>query len=151
MQLFRIADRRHPLWDGTGAALVGGRWNSPGRPVIYASTSYACALLEVLVHTGIGRVPKSHSAVIADIPEDVVIQRAKHEALPARWSEPDSATARAFGDAWLTGRTGAVLLVPSALSPYDWNALVNPSHPDAARIKVAAPVPVAWDPRLFER
>ena len=29
MQLYRIGDERHPLWDGTGAALIGGRWNSP--------------------------------------------------------------------------------------------------------------------------
>jgi RES domain-containing protein len=27
-----IADKRHPIWDGTGAALVGGRWNSPESP-----------------------------------------------------------------------------------------------------------------------
>lgn len=42
-----------PLWDGTGAALVGGRWNSPGRPVIYGSLSYSCAMLEMLAHASI--------------------------------------------------------------------------------------------------
>ena len=31
MQIFRIGDSRHALWDGTGAAMVGGRWNSPGK------------------------------------------------------------------------------------------------------------------------
>jgi hypothetical protein len=35
MQIYRIADSRHPVWSGTGAMLVGGRFNSPGRPVIY--------------------------------------------------------------------------------------------------------------------
>ena len=55
-QAYRIADRRHPLFDGTGAMLFGGRWNSPGRRVICASASYACAMLEVLVHTGMGRI-----------------------------------------------------------------------------------------------
>ena len=48
MRIYRIADRRHPIWDGTGAALVGGRWNSPGHPAIYGSLSHACAMLEIL-------------------------------------------------------------------------------------------------------
>jgi RES domain-containing protein len=34
MKLFRIADTRRTIWSGTGAMLVGGRFNSPGRPVI---------------------------------------------------------------------------------------------------------------------
>ncbi|WP_244129506.1 RES domain-containing protein, partial [Burkholderia gladioli] len=37
MKLYRIADRRHPVWSGTGSMLVGGRFNSPGQPVIYAA------------------------------------------------------------------------------------------------------------------
>ena len=45
MRAFRIADRRHPIFDGTGAKLTGGRWNSPGRPVIYAAETFAGALL----------------------------------------------------------------------------------------------------------
>ena len=48
MQIFRIADSRHPVWSGTGAMLVGGRFNSPGRPVIYGALSFAGAMLEVL-------------------------------------------------------------------------------------------------------
>ena len=47
MRLYRIGDGRHPLWDGTGAALIGGRWNSPGRPLIYASLIYGGAMLEI--------------------------------------------------------------------------------------------------------
>jgi len=29
------------------------------------------------------------------------------------------------------------------------NAVVNPAHPDAARLVVSAPQPVVWDQRLF--
>jgi RES domain-containing protein len=46
---YRIADGRHPLFDGTGAALFGARWNSPGKPVIYAASTYSGALVEILV------------------------------------------------------------------------------------------------------
>ncbi len=75
MQLYRIADSRHPIWDGTGAAMVGGRWNSPGRPVIYASLSYACAMLEILVHANIGRIPATQAYVVAEVPDNVFIER----------------------------------------------------------------------------
>jgi RES domain-containing protein len=43
----------------------------------------------------------------------------------------------------------AVLLVPSVVARVEFNALVNPAHPDAARIVVAEPRPVLWDERLF--
>ena len=33
-----------------GARLKGGRWNSPGKDVLYASDSLALCCLEVLVH-----------------------------------------------------------------------------------------------------
>lgn len=48
MQLYRIASSRHPVWDGKDAAILSGRWNSAGQPVIYASVTYAGAMLEVL-------------------------------------------------------------------------------------------------------
>ena len=73
MQIYRIADERHPIWDETGAALIGGRWNSPGKPVIYGSLSYSCAMLEILAHANIGRIPETHQFVIAEIPKGVSV------------------------------------------------------------------------------
>ena len=35
---------------GAGAAAVGGRYNSPGTPVVYASASVALSVLETVVH-----------------------------------------------------------------------------------------------------
>jgi RES domain-containing protein len=58
---YRIADRRHKIFDGEGAATFGGRWNSPGRRVIYAAQAYAGAMLEVLVNANIGRMPKQYA------------------------------------------------------------------------------------------
>jgi RES domain-containing protein len=92
MQIFRIGDERHPLWDGTGATPVGGRWNSPGKPVIYGSLSYSCAMLEILAHASICRIPATHCFVIADVPDGVAIERHDTNSLPAGWNE----TIRAF-------------------------------------------------------
>lgn len=151
MRLFRIGDGRHPIWDGTGAALVGGRWNSVGRPVIYASLSYSCALLEILAHANIGRVPTTHRFVIVEVPEAVSVERPVSGDLPEDWQADDSRSAAAFGDRWLSEGRSAILIVPSVVARLDSNALVNPLHPDAGRLQPSDPEPVIWDRRLFER
>ncbi|KVE33171.1 RES family NAD+ phosphorylase [Burkholderia sp. TSV86] len=147
MKLYRIADRRYPVWDGTGAMLVGGRFNSPGRPMIYAATTFAGAMLEVLVHARIGKVPRTHVWVEVDVSDDVALERA--DMLPAGWDGASLQLARTIGDAWLAEQRSAILLVPSVVARAEWNALVNPAHPDAARLVVGAPQPVVWDARLF--
>src|ERR1035441_563037 len=71
---FRIADMRHPIFDGIGAMLHGARWNSPGRRVIYAAETYSGALLEILVHAS-GNVPKSQGYIEIQIPAALSIER----------------------------------------------------------------------------
>ncbi|HHY6928202.1 TPA: RES family NAD+ phosphorylase [Burkholderia ambifaria] len=149
MKLFRIADTRHAIWSGTGAMLVGGRFNSPGRPVIYAASTFAGAMLEVLVHARIGKVPKTHGWVEATVPDDVPVERHTAETLPVGWNAAALQEARRFGDAWLTESRTAILVVPSVVVRAESNVLVNPAHPDAARIVVHEPQPVVWDERLF--
>jgi RES domain-containing protein len=149
MQVFRIGDGRHALWDGTGAAMVGGRWNSPGRPVIYGSLSYACCLLEILAPANIGRVPLTHCYVVADVPDAVFVERYDTSQLPVGWDSDDLSIARAVGDQWLQETRSAVLLVPSVVAKLEWNALVNTAHPDAAKISVSKKQKVIWDRRLF--
>ena len=151
MQIFRIGDERHPLWDGTGAALVGGRWNSPGRQVIYGSLSYACAMLEILAQANIGRIPLTHRFVIADVPNDVIVERHDSNTLPDGWDAENNSSARNFGDLWLSEARSAILLVPSVVAKLEWNALVNLLHPDAARLTLSTAESVVWDKRLFER
>ena len=60
--LASLSHRRSPPQDLRWARRgdFGGRWNSPGRRVIYAAESYAGAMLEVLVNANIGRMPKHH-------------------------------------------------------------------------------------------
>ncbi|KIG11260.1 RES domain protein [Burkholderia sp. MR1] len=149
MRIFRIADSRHPIWSGTGAMLVGGRFNSPGRPVIYGALNFAGAMLEVLVHARIGKVPKHHVWVEAQVPEDVPIEWVSVDDLPAGWDAPDAQVARRFGDQWIEEGRSAILVVPSVVARAECNAVVNPAHPDAARLVVSAPQPVVWDQRLF--
>lgn len=150
MQIFRIADGRHPIWDGTGAALFGGRWNSPGRPVIYGSLSYSCAMLEVLAHANIGRIPDSQRFVVVDVPDNMSIEHVDEFDLPSGWDSESSTTARVIGDRWLMEARSAILIVPSVVARIDQNAVINPLHPDIAQLIVSEPQKVMWDKRLFE-
>lgn len=151
MRAFRIADRRFPIFDGTGARLVGGRWNSPGRPVIYAAETFAGAVLEVLVHANLGRLPKTHAVVEITIPEALTTEIVAPETLPG-WDADDQRVSRAYGDQWLEEGRTAVLLVPSLVTRgREHNILLNPEHPAFKKVIASKPQEVVWDERLFRR
>ena len=147
LRAFRIADMRHTIFDGRGAMLHGARWNSPGRLVVYASESYAGALLEILAHAS-GSVPRSQGYIEIEIPADVSIEEVTPADLPD-WDSPSFETARAFGDRWYDERRTPVLMVPSVATRIERNILMNQEHPDFARIRASQPVPVRWDERLW--
>ena len=147
MRLYRIADRRFGPESGEGARLYGARWNSPGRAVIYACTTYAGAMLEKLVHTG-RQIPKHQVCVTFDVPADLSTAELRALEHPG-WNSADFLASRRAGDAWLAAQQNAVLLVPSVVFDIECNALINPAHPDAARIRVLSIEPVRWDDRLF--
>ncbi len=148
---WRIADGRFDPFSAIGASLVGGRWNSPGLDVIYASRSYAGAMLECLAHAGIGRVPRTHVAVEIAIAEAVTVERHEDGSLPSGWDHADLRVARAFGDAWIRECRSAVMVVPSVVARREGNVLINPQHPDFSGIVAGRPEPVVWDARLFDR
>jgi RES domain-containing protein len=148
---WRIADGRFDPFSAVGASLVGGRWNSPGLGVIYASRSYAGAMLECLAHAGIGRVPRTHVAVEIVIAATVSLDRHDETGLPDGWDHADLRVARAFGDAWIRERRTAVLVVPSVVARREGNVLIYPQHPDFSGIVASKPEPVVWNARLFAR
>lgn len=149
--VYRVADGRHPLLDGSGAARYGGRWHSPGRQVVYTARSYAGALLETLVHANIGRVPVHHVAIALTIPADVAIETVGGIAAVG-WDAPDLVVSREIGDRWLASGASVALAVPSAVAlPHEQNVLLNPAHPEFIRISASRPEAVRWDARLFDR
>lgn len=150
-QVWRIADGRFDPFSAVGASLVGGRWNSLGNGVIYASRSFAGAMLECLAHAGIGRLPKTHVAIGITISGAVAIERHDEHDLPSAWDHRDLRAARAFGDAWIREQRTAVLIVPSVVARKESNVLINPRHPDFRKITAGPPEPVIWDARLFGR
>ena len=151
MIAYRIADARHPIFDPTGAMLHGGRWNSIGQRVIYASESYAGAMLEILVHANLSVPPKNHRVVRITIPDSMKIESMRPPDLIG-WNSEDLVTSREFGDAWLKEQRTAVLRVPSVITEgRESNILINPLHPQFDLILASEPETIHWDMRLFSK
>lgn len=149
MFAYRIADARHPIFDSTGAMIHGGRWNSIGQRVIYASETFAGALLEVLVHANLSQPPRNHKLVRINIPDEVAIEHIKRMSVPG-WDAEDMVVSRAFGDRWIQQARSAVLRVPNIVTQgREHNLVINPAHPQWGLISAGKPEAIAWDERLF--
>jgi len=149
LRAFRIADMRHPIFDGSGAMRYGARWNSRGRRIIYAAETYAGALLEILVHAS-GAVPPNLGFIEIEIPAGVSVEEISPDDVP-RWDAPSFEASRLAGDRWHDEGRTAVLLAPSVVTRVERNVLINQDHPDFPRIRATRPAPVRWDARLWKR
>ena len=149
MRFYRIADSRYSPESGDGARLHGGRWNSPGRSVIYACETATGAMLEKLVHTN-GRMPKHQACVTYEAPNALKAISIEPAAVPG-WEKADMIASRASGDAWLASGESAILRVPSVVFSVEHNVLLNSGHQDFAKVQVVSIEPVRWDDRLFEQ
>jgi RES domain-containing protein len=146
---FRIGDKRYPLFDGTGASLIGARWNSPGYRVIYGACSFAGAMLEKLAGSGrLGDIPKTHQSIKIYIPNSIEIEEVFLGDIPG-WNLVDKIESRHYGDEWIKTKRTAALLVPSIIAPEEKNVVINSDHPDFQFIRASEPEDVIWDPRLF--
>lgn len=153
MRIWRICRKRHAggAFSGEGARLYGGRWNTPGVPMVYASSSLALAALELFVHLEPNLQPDDLVSIAALLPEGEPALRLKADQLPKGWQTDDFAPLRTLGDDWIRERSSLALEVPSAALPMECNVLVNPLHPAIAEVKVDSPQPFQFDARMFRQ
>jgi RES domain-containing protein len=152
MQAWRLVRDKYMnvAFSGEGAAKYGGRWNSPGTFMVYASSSLSLAALEVLIHF-IGSPLLPYCAFKIEF-DDKLITVPDPKDLPANWrSEPPVPATMRLGDDWTKSATSAVLAVPSILVPVEANYLFNPLHPDFKKIKISEPQHYTFDPRLLKQ
>lgn len=134
-----------------GAASLGGRWNARGTPVVYSSTAISFAALETLAHLADTAAIRDSFLVKFTVPDAVWIKRktVTTAALPLTWlAQPPGPASINFGNSWLVENTEAVMLVPSVIIPEEYNALINPAHPEAAHIRATVVRQFRYDPRL---
>jgi RES domain-containing protein len=146
---YRLSRRAYVALDGEGARLFGGRWNPKGVAMVYSASTLSLAALECLVHFSPSALPTNYVSVAIEIPDDLKVEDWPASKLPKNWAEtPGPASLQGLGARWVREARTAVLLVPSAVIPGEKNVLVNPRHPDAARVRGAKPLPFGFDPRL---
>jgi RES domain-containing protein len=143
---WRLATTLHPPLTGDGARRRGGRWNSPGVPLVYASSTLSLAVLEMLVHVESTQLPVNLAAIELRLPDDSIETL---DTVPEVWfADPSQRQSRRFGDAWASERRSVVLRVPSAVVPREHNLLINPVHPRFADVEVVSQQPFRRDARL---
>lgn len=152
LEVYRIVTQRYArdAFSGEGARLYGGRWNPKGVRVVYAASSRALAMLEMLAQDQPLRA--RYVIIPAKIPASVPIERLPVAKLPANWMASGQNDAlRALGIDWIRRARTAVLCIPSAIVPSEFNYLLNPSHVDFVRIKVGDMEVLKTDSRLARR
>lgn len=146
MRAFRLAPSRYPPFDGEGARRFGGRWNSPGTPVVYLSEHLSLCVVEMLVHLGREHLPNDLMAYEVEIPDEAVESL---EEVPVDWfTDPLFRQTRRYGDAWASERRSLALRVPSAVIQREHNLLLNPLHPGVTALREIERWPFTFDPRL---
>lgn len=151
MVIWRLAREGHQALDGEGARLNGGRWNSEGVPVVYASASLSLAVLEYLVHIEPSLIPADLVAMEIELPDDPALGAIVDPAQfpPGDWrTYPAPQWQAELGDLWVEDGTFLWLAVPSAIVPEEHNVLVDPRNPHMTQVRTVGTRPFRFDRRL---
>ena len=151
IQAWRIVKRRFAdeAFSGEGARQYGGRWNTPGHAVVYVSETRALAMLEILAGLQSPSPIPAYALIVVKF-DKALVERLDPTEVPQDWRSPHQRLAtRQTGDRWLAEARSAVLRVPSAVVDDEFNYLLNPAHPDFAKIQIGSPEEIVFDPRLF--
>jgi RES domain-containing protein len=140
------ADRADDVLSGEGARLYGGRWNPPGRAVVYASESRALAVLETFVHLTLEARTMRFFLYAITLPNRPRLQRQTAARQPRTL-----AASQSIGRAWIETGAAVALVVPSVIVPQEANYVLNAKHPQFAQIKARKREAFSFDERLWRR
>ncbi len=151
MKFWRICRRKYLAGaaTGEGAGLYGGRWNSRGVRIVYASTSLALAAVETFVNLEPNLQPGDLVSIAGEIPKSCEIGKVELEKLPADWDKSRDEALRGIGDEWVRAGATVALLVPSAAIHGESNVLLNPAHAEFSKIRFQPAESFQFDIRMF--
>ncbi|MBK5274266.1 MAG: RES family NAD+ phosphorylase [Desulfuromonadales bacterium] len=154
MIVYRVTPARHAS-DLTreGSRHHGGRWNPPGIPMTYTSSSVALASIECFVSTPSEIVSQSNfQRVDILIPDDVPAEVIHATDLPSNWpNTPAPDFLSEIGRKWAESGSSLILIVPSAaLGGHENIVLINPRHSQKNEVKVVSILPFSFDLRLIK-
>jgi RES domain-containing protein len=148
---WRLETSKHfPTWQtAEGAFLVGGRWSSAGRRVLYTSIDPSTAIVEVGVHKGFNTLDAvPHTLIEIEISDPARVYVVQPTALPnPSWLRPGTISAgqQTFGDGLLA--SNPLVVVPSVVSTHSWNLLIDVAGA-AGLFSLRGSEAFALDPRL---
>lgn len=150
MILWRISNHADLL--GIGGLYASARWHTAGQPIVYLAESPSSALLEVFVHLEIDEDhrPDSYQLLKIEADDSLPFETIDLASLSSTWMSNELET-QSRGDAWLSAKRTLLLRVPSAITPETWNWILNPRHPDSAKVRIIQSAIRAYDTRLFRR
>ena len=131
MQGYRLVKRKwlNNAFDGEGARLYGGQWNSKGNACVYLASTESLAILDVMLHLNDYRLLKDYALLEVTFHDDELMRLPEDER-PDDWMvEPAPSSTAEIGDGWLESQSSLVLAIPSVVVPRETNYLVNPEHP----------------------
>jgi RES domain-containing protein len=145
--LWRISD--HLDLSGVGGLKRSGRWHNRGKKIVYLSDSPTGALLETLVHFDLDPedIPEFYTRLKVSIPDDMAMEQLDPPD-GVDWTLDEKLT-RSMGDVWLAAGATCLARVPSVIASEAWNYLLNPKHPDFARVQIIAVTREQYDKRIF--
>lgn len=151
MIAYRIVKKKwaKSAFDGEGARLYGGRWNSIGNACIYLAGSESLAILEVLVHLNSPKAMGEYELYSVEFnDEDTMFLSSK--ILPKNWQEdPAPQETAEIGDDWLSENESLALSIPSTIVVREQNYIVNINHPKfSTMLKTIKKLEFSMDKRL---
>jgi len=148
---WRLETSKHfKTWQtAEGAFLVGGRWSSAGRRVLYTSIDPSTAIVEVGVHKGFNTLDAvPHTLIEIEISDPARVYVVQPTALPnPSWLRPGTISEgqQTFGDGLLA--SNPLVVVPSVVSTHSWNLLIDVAGA-AGLFSLRGSEAFALDPRL---
>ena len=149
MIVYRISKTRYANdLAGEGARLNGGRWNHKLTPCVYTSESRALAVLEYTVNVNIEDIPRALSLAVIQIPDKGILSLSIDK-LPGNWRDfPSPASTKDFGTQLLKAAKHAIIKIPSAVIPGEFNYLLNPLHRSSDQFKILEVQDFVYDVRI---
>src|SRR4051794_8494811 len=133
MRLWRLTRSGHIALDGAGSRLHGGRYSPQGVPVVNFASEAGLAVLVALRY------------LPPDPPDDYALGWTDVDATPERIDDVGGDDAiRARVAEWLDERRSLLAAVRSQVLPEADVVLMNPLHPDAARVVPLVPRPFSF-------
>ena len=151
MLVYRIVkqERRARDLSGTGAFLVGGRWNSEGTYALYTSENPSLALLELLVHADEADLPPDMYVLTLEISDAAPVHTITAADLPKDWRVVGNQELKETGDKLFKEKQVFMISAPSAVFPGQRNYILNPLYPSYSRlVKIKKVEQLAVDQRL---